>query len=136
MEDVTYRWIDGPTATDEEWDLVESILATRGWMSLNRMTTSIRVALDKEGHLLGFHVIQLVPSAGPLWVKPSMRATGIAEHLADDMFELFVQAHARGWMVVADNPSAAKLCEARGMHKLESPVFTTEVLGGGSSEAS
>lgn len=130
--DVEYRWIDGPSATDEEWNLIESILSTRGWMSLNRVTTRIRIALDSEGHLLGFHVLQLVPSAGPLWIKPSMRATGIAEQLADDMLQFFVETQARGWMVVAENPFAAKLCEARGMHKLGSPVYTTEQTGNGS----
>lgn len=125
---VTYRWLDGPSATDAEWDRVELILATRGWMSLNRMTSRIRLAEDPaSGAILGFHVFQLIPSAGPLWVAPAARGSGIAAQLADDMLTFFAECDARGWIVVATNPSAAQLCEARGMRKVKSPVYTTEL---------
>lgn len=133
--DVKYRWIDGPMASQEEWDRIESILSARGWMSLNRLSSRILVA-ERDDKLIGFHIFQLIPSAGPLWVIPSERGFGVAEKLADDMLDFFAETATRGWMVVAENPSAARLCADRGMHKIESPVFTTEVLGGGSSEAS
>lgn len=123
--DVQYRWLDGPMASQEDWDRIELLLSTRGWMSLNRLTSRILIA-EREGQLVGFHVFQLVPSAGPLWVKPSDRGSGVAEHLADEMLAFFAETCARGWMVVATNPSSAKLCETRGMHLIKSPVYTTE----------
>lgn len=121
--DVNYRWVDGPTATAEEWERIEGILTTRGWMSLNRPTSRVLIAEDTDGALLGFIVMQLVPHTEPLWVLPSKRASGIAEELADQMLTFMVSVQARGWMVVADNPAAAKLCEQRGMSKVESPVY-------------
>lgn len=122
---VEYRWIDGPTATAEEWDRVEGVLAVRGWMSLNRPTSRILVA-EREGELLGFMVMQLVPHTEPLWVRPSERGSGIAESLADQMVEFMFSVQSRGWMVVADNPMAAKLCEARGMMKVDAPVYVAK----------
>jgi hypothetical protein len=123
VSDPTYRWVDGPTATDEEWDKIEGILASRGWMSLNRPTTRILVADDADGSLLGFICLQMVPHTEPLFVRPSQRGTGLAETLADKMLEFMLSIQARGWMVVADNPIAAELCESRGMVKVESPVY-------------
>lgn len=123
---ITYRWVNGIDASQAEWDRIESLLAVRGWMSLNRATSRIRIAQSHSGELLGFHVFQLIPSAGPLFVTPSARGSGIAEQLADDMVEFFVESSARGWIVVADNPAAARLCEARGMTKIASPIYTTE----------
>jgi hypothetical protein len=120
--DITFRWIDGPTASQEDWDRIEAILASRGWMQLARATSRIRVA-ERDGVLLGFHVLQLMPHAEPLWVKPSERASGLADQLANDMLDFLVEIHARGWIVVADSPHAAKLCEAREMTKIESPVY-------------
>ena len=31
---VAYRWLDGWTATDEEWDRIETIIETRGFLSM------------------------------------------------------------------------------------------------------
>lgn len=124
---ITTRWIDGPVATEDEWDRLEGILAARGWMSLNRNTTRILVAEDEHGTLLGFYCLQLFPHAEPLWTAPSQRGTGLADQLADMMLSFLVEVRARGWMIVADSPYAAKMCEARGMRKLESPVY---VMGG------
>jgi hypothetical protein len=118
-----FRWIDGATASDADWDRIEGILATRGWMSLNRPTTRIRVAEDDDGTLVGFYVLQMVPHAEPLWVAPSERSSGLADALADDMLRFLVDVRARGWMIVADNPVAARMCEARGMRKIKAPVY-------------
>jgi len=121
--DACYRWVDGRTASQEDWDKIENILAARGWLSLNRPTTRILVAEDASGELLGFICLQMVPHTEPLFVRPSQRGTGLAEELADRMLDFMMEIQARGWMVVADNPVAEKLCESRGMVKIESPVY-------------
>lgn len=121
-EDITFRWIDGPTASQKDWDRVEDILVSRGQMILARAVTRILMA-ERGGELEGFIVLQLVPHTEPLFVKPSARGTGLAEELADRMVDYMNEVHARGYMVVADNPSAARLCEARGMTRVEAPVY-------------
>ena len=126
MNDVSYRWVDGITASDADWDRIEAILAARGWMSLNRPTTRILLAEDAEGKLAGFSILQMVPHLEPLWVAPSQRASGLAESLADQMVDFMVSIQARGWMVVAESPFAARLCEREGMVKVEVPVYVAK----------
>lgn len=121
-EEVRYRWIDGPTATVEEWDHVDEILAMQGWSSLNRPTSRVLVAEDKEG-IAGLICLQLYPHTEPLYVRPAYRGTGLAEELADRMYAFMRDVQARGFMVVADSPYAEKLCKERGMTKVESPVY-------------
>lgn len=124
---MNYRWIDGPTASQEEWDQIDSMLAARGWMSLNRNLTRILAAEDDDGVLRGFMVLQFTPQAGPLWIAPRSRGTGVAEELADRMLSMLIESKARGWFVIADSPHSAALCESRGMVRIKSPVYTTEV---------
>jgi len=130
MSEVIYRWIDGPDASVEDWDRIEGLLAAKGWMSLNRLTSRILMAEDADGVLLGFHVFQMVPYCGPLYVKPSVRGTGVAEELADKMLSFLIDVQARGWLVTAESTHAEKLCVARGMKRVESPVYVMMDPGG------
>lgn len=130
MSDVTYRWIDGPTCSDADWERIDSILATRGWMSLARSTSKILVA-EHGDKLLGFSVLQMTPQVGPLFVAPSARGSGVAEDLSDQMLDFLVSIQARGWFVVADSPFVSKICDERGMTKLQSPVYVAGGMGGG-----
>jgi len=131
LAECTYRWLDGPDmdtpyrATEAEWSKIDEILAARGWMSLNRQTTRIRIAEGPGGQIAGFLVLQLVPHTEPLWVAPSQRGTGVAERLADDMVKFLDESAVRGFMLVADSDHAAKLAEDRGMKMLDRPVYTT-----------
>lgn len=124
-DDVTYRWIDGPTASDEDWNRIDGILATRGWARLNRPLTRILVAEDAAGTLVGFFTVQAVVHAEPLWVRPSARGGEVARELADQMHKFLVDDGVRGWVLVADSPVAARMAVQHGMHKIESPVYVS-----------
>jgi hypothetical protein len=123
MDDVRYRWVNGVDATAEEWDRIDQILCVRGWMSLNRKTSLILIAEDSEGILVGLFVLQWIPHTEPLWVLPSRRGGEIANELADRMQQFLTNEKARGWMLQADNPIVEKMAEARGMIRVESPVY-------------
>lgn len=121
---ITYRQTDGMRASQVDWDALEHVLATRGWMSLNRHTTpAIVLAEDTQG-LAGFFVTQFVPHAGPLWVRPKLRGGEVSLKLAGKMLELMQGA--RGVVIVADNPVVAKMCESIQMKRVESPVYVFE----------
>jgi hypothetical protein len=126
MDGVSYRWVDGPTATEEEWDKLEDILVARNWMSLNRPTSRVLVAEDQHGELLGFFVMQMIAHTEPLWVRPSRRGGAIAEELADRMLAFMTEVKARGWMLAADNPIVEKMAEARGMIRVDSPMYVAK----------
>jgi hypothetical protein len=126
---ITYRWVDGKDASDADWDKIESILVARGWMSLNRQVSRILIAEDESGKM-GFHVFQMIPYCGPLFVPPSMRGSGVAEELADRMFQFLGEMQARGWIATAESPHAAALCEKYGMDKVTTPVYVMPSPGG------
>jgi hypothetical protein len=129
MSEVSYRWIDGPDCTQQEWDAIDQKLAARGWMSLNRHLSRIRVA-ERDGKIIGLYVLQHIPHVEPLLVDRDERGTGVAERLADDMQNFLVEVRARGFMAVCEHPIAAKMCEARGMVKVTYPVYVSVPEGG------
>lgn len=120
--EITFRWINGFEASQEDWDRIENIMLARGWMKLNPNTSRILVA-EKDGAIAGFVCLQLVPHVEPLFVAPSFRGTGLAETLSDKLIAFMHESAARGWMAVASDSTVAKLCEKQGMHKIESPVY-------------
>lgn len=120
---MNYRWVNGWEASEAEWDRIDRILASRGWMSLSREFSRVRIVEDDEGKLVGFYVLQAIPHAEPMWVDKKYWGSGVADALADDMLEYLTEAKARGWVIIADNPVARKMCEERGMKKVESPVY-------------
>lgn len=123
-DEITYRWIDGPTATQAEWDAIDAKLAAKGWMSLNRMLARIRVA-ERNGRIVGLFVMQHLPHVEPLVVDRREYGTGVAEHLANDMHEFLTEIHARGYIAICEHPVAAKMCEERGMVKVHYPVYVS-----------
>jgi hypothetical protein len=126
-----FEWVDGPDAVDAprpatkaEWDAIDDVCIARGWMSISRRFSRVLVAYRGDT-MIGFHVFQMVPHAEPQYVNVDERGTGLAERMADQMAAFLEGAKARGWMVVADSPFAEKMCKARGMVRIKSPVYTT-----------
>jgi Acetyltransferase (GNAT) family len=124
---ITYKWLDGPSLTDAEWaretEAIDRVIEARGWMRLNKNTSRIRIAEDADGKLAGFYIFQMIGHAEPLYVRPSMRGTEVADRLADDMEKWLLETDARGWVLMADSPITAKMAEKRGMVRVESPVY-------------
>lgn len=114
---IEYRWVEG-----DELIILEPILAEHGWNSLNGVTCRALCAFEGP-NLIGFHVFQLFTFVGPLWLEPSHRGSGIAEDLIDSMADFMRSIKSRGYLVIADNPHAAKACEANGMRRVTSPVY-------------
>lgn len=117
LETITYTWIDGGALI-----ALEPILAANGWTSLNGKTARALVAHDGT-KLAGFHILQMLPHAEPLYVAPEYRGTGVALELAARMDVFLEDISCRAFMVVADTPEAVHLCEAHGMKLITSPVY-------------
>ncbi len=118
MDGVTFKWLNGQECC--EW--LNEVMARKGWAELNPQTARALVAY-KDERIVGFIVIQLFPHAEPLYVDPEFRGTGLADELADRMYEFLKEVRTRGYMVVAESPFAEKLCEARGMKRVNYPVY-------------
>jgi hypothetical protein len=126
--DVTFRWVSGLNASEEEWNRLDAMLAEHGWASLNRATSRVLVA-ESNGEM-AFIAFQMVPYVGPLYVPRSMRGDGVAVELADKMMTFLIENDTRGWMAVAESPHTAKLCENRGMQRVPAPVYVLPDFGG------
>jgi acetyltransferase (GNAT) family protein len=129
MSNLTYRWIDGHSATTAEWDAIDQKLAAKGWMSLSRELTRVRVA-ERDDKIVGMAVLQHIAHIEPLLVDRSEFGTGVAERLADDMISFMNEIHARGYMAICEHPAAVKLCEDHGMIKVTYPVYISVPEGG------
>jgi GNAT superfamily N-acetyltransferase len=119
---ITYRWIEGSAATEEEWDRLEAILASNSWMALSREASMVLVA-EYADSIVGFCVLQVIPHLEPLYVAPEFRGSDIAVRLADQAVEYMHKINARGWVSVAQHPVAARLCEREGMKQIQHPVY-------------
>jgi len=115
---ITFRWLEGEEATD--W--LNPIMEARGWALLNPSVCRALCAFQEE-RMIAFHVLQLFPHAEPMFVDPEFRGTGLAEDLADRMYEFLRDMRTRAYMVVAESPFAERLCEARGMKRVNYPVY-------------
>ena len=123
-DEITFRWVDGRDASERDWDAIDRKLAARGWMSLNKETSRMRIA-ERDGDIVGMYCLQLVPHVEPLLVDRAEWGTGLAEQLAQDMQEFMVESRFRGCMAICEHPAAAKMCEARGMVRVNYPVYVT-----------
>lgn len=123
MSEVSYRWIDG-SCSDEDWERMDKVLQSQGWVPLNRQCSRILLA-EQNGEIVGLSVQQLLPFCGPFFVAKGFRGNGVAEKLATDTVKSLEEMNARGWFVVADSPHIPKLCKKLGMYEVESPVYIT-----------
>jgi hypothetical protein len=127
-EDITYRWVDGATASDEDWSRIDKVAAARGWMSLSRDFSRILIA--ERGEEFGFLTFQALPYLGPLYVSPRLRGSGAAAGLVNRMMTELHASHARGFVVIAESMHTARMCEELKMERVEYPMYALPVAGG------
>lgn len=119
---ITTRWINLWEASKEEITEIDFLVESRGEMKLNLNTSRVLIA-ERESRIVGFAVFQLVPHIEPLWVDESLRGTGLAAELADEVFKFIHAEKVRGAIAIADNPAVEALCKAHDMRVVTSPVY-------------
>lgn len=122
--DVTYRWLDFTSPMPEaerDWQRIEFVLESKGWMALNRNTSRVLLA-ESGGMLVGFFIFQLIPFLGPTWATPSARGQ-VGDEMAQQMYEFLLQSDARGWLASAESVHGERLCKMFGMLKVEHPMY-------------
>lgn len=115
---VAYRWLAG-----SELDVLDPILAARGWSSLNKPMTRALVAYDEGDKIVGFLILKLVLHTEPAYVDQEWRGSGLVEELADQVHDTIGNVPPGGVWLVADSPFSAKLAEKHGLSIVESPVY-------------
>ncbi len=115
---VEYRWIDG----DEAVERLGKTLESQGWTPLNAATSRALIA-EENDEIVGFFILQLFPMAGPIYCVPEARNGKISRELAEQMRQFLVDIEARGYMAICDSPVSERICKAKGMKRIESPVY-------------
>lgn len=109
---------------DEIVDQLNPRMAAEGWAQLSSANARVLGAFSDD-RLVKAMVLQLHPVIGPLvTLDEAHRDNGsVSRQLTDEMEAYLQREQARGWLVIADNPLTARLCERHGMTQLTSPVY-------------
>ena len=102
------------------------VLYALGWKILYPEASTI-LAAEEDGEIVGFCVMQVLPHLEPEWVKESHRGTGLADELAKRAATIFAKGQVRGFLSVAGNPHAERICrDVLGMKKVEGAIYRSE----------
>ena len=112
-----FKWIVG-----DDLEVLDVVLESKELPSLNPEVCRALGAYDVDT-LAGFIIVQVFPHLEPLWVDKKYRGTDIAAELVDNAIGYLRENSVRGFISIADSPIVAKMCEERGMVKIESPVY-------------
>ncbi len=115
---MTLKWLEGPEACDT----LNPIIEAQGWAPLNSQTCRALIALDDDGYLLRFFVVQLYPLLGPEWAPEQARGDMEAMRAIHEEMRRYMQ-DARGFMVIAEAEVTDKLCQREGLRKIPYPVY-------------
>lgn len=123
---MTYEWL---TPEQIEW-LVNPVLQVKGMAILNPDCCRVLGAWE-DGRLIQSFTIQLFPVLGPLVKHDNLhRDNGdVSRELTTKMHEYLDESKARGYLVIADSPITARLCDRHGMSKINSPVYMADGKG-------
>lgn len=109
-------WVKG-----EDIHMLDDIIAQEGWSPISESAIA-QVAIDEKG-IAGFHILQVKSHPEPLFVRPDLRGTSLAVELATNMKAFLDTMGITNFIVVADDPAMARLCEKFGMRLVTSPVY-------------
>jgi GNAT superfamily N-acetyltransferase len=85
-------------------------------------TTEIYAAYD-GGRLICFFPLETVVHAGPFWVRPAYRGTGLAREMAEEALKL---TEGREGYITATRPEIEHLAEDLGLTKIKGTLWCKE----------
>ena len=89
--------------------------------------SAIAAAINDEGKVVGFHVVQLCPHAEPKWTDPEYRGKVSWRELQKLIESLFASGTPGQYFTFVDNDRMAKLCKRGGMEELPMRIFRKSV---------
>jgi len=112
---ITYRWLE-----PQEVESLRAIFDVNGGELPDPKLSAIYGALNDEGKVVGFHVVQLVPHAEPMYVEPEYRAKVNWRE-----FQRGVESVMQGveYYIFPSDDRVAKLCKRGGMEEVPMRAF-------------
>ena len=124
MNDVTYRPL-----TIEDWPQLVPIFSEHDVLPPDPRTATIMGAFAEDSTLVGFHVLQPVFHAEPIWVAPSHKQNGVGEGLLRELSMLCTNVPGLEYYIFApqSRPAYDKLLADAGYEKMPYEVWLRRV---------
>jgi hypothetical protein len=93
----------------------------------NPMLTAIYAAFNDADEIVGFHCLQLVPHAEPMWIHPDYRAKVNWREFQNGIESLFEKAEGGSYYIFPSNERVAKMCKRGGMVEVEMKAYRRDL---------
>jgi|SRR5688572_27103858 len=119
---IKYRWL-----TQEEFPLLAPVFAEQDAALPNPLLSAVFAAFNDAEELVGFHVLQLVPHAEPMWIHPEYRAKVNWREFQRGIESLFDHAEGGTYFIFPGDERIAKLCKRGGMTEMPIKAWKREL---------
>lgn len=120
---ITYRWL-----SPDEAETLRTVFEENGGDMPRPDLSAIYGAFTDEGQLVGFHVLQLVPHAEPMWIHPEWRAKVNWRKFQEGIETLFDKQSGGEYYIFPGDERIAKLCKRGGMEEVPLKAYK-KVIG-------
>lgn len=113
--------------TPDEWPLLAPIFAAEGGSLPSPDMARVIGAFDDAGALAGFWTVQVAYHAGPLWIRPDQRGTGLWRRLHGHLCHSFRQMGGRAFYSFSGEARVEAMFAKLGYEPLGYKVWSKEV---------
>ena len=108
-----------------EWEMLEPVFQTEGGTMPDPQHSTAAVAFDSQG-VAGFWTLQRMLQAGPIWIRPDRRGTGLWRPLHALIDGLFLPAKGTGYYTFSGEPKVDTMLTQLGYNQLPWKVWKRE----------
>lgn len=111
----------------EEWQKLEPVFRAQGGRLPVPAQSTAAVAMDRDGNIVGFWALQRCWHAGPLWIHPDYRGTGLWRRLHARIVAMFAPKEGNGFYSFSGEPKVEHMFRELGYRDLGYKLWAREV---------
>jgi hypothetical protein len=119
---IEYRFL-----APEEYEGLRPVFEENGGDLPSPQLSAIFAAFS-EDKVVGFHVLQYVPHAEPMWVDPEFRGQVNWREFQRGIESLFDKEEGGSYYIFPSDERVAKMCKRGGMTQVELPAWRRDIL--------
>ena len=119
---IKYRWL-----APNEFSLLVPVFAEYEAELPNPALSAVYGAFNDAQELVGFHVVQLMPHAEPMWIHPNYRAKVNWREFQKGVESLFDKDAGGCYFIFPSDDRVAKLCKRGGMTEIPIKAWKREL---------
>jgi hypothetical protein len=120
---IEYRFL-----SPEEYVLVKEVFEEHEGDLPDPQLSAIYAAFD-GGRVVGFHVLQYVPHAEPMWINPDYRGQVNWREFQRGIESLFSASEGGSYYIFPSDERVAKMCKRGGMEEVPFKAWRREIKG-------